>query len=302
MRIIKLSGSKCHEEIRGLRTDPWGTSNLSEQVRETPSTVLDKSRSVGHIVFSAQEHSASDAMFVFKACASAANYRLSGDELRRQKILLLRICIPQKSCKKDNVQYQSSGNSGGILPPCRLASDSGDSELDLQLHCSSGLEEEPETVVLQAESPPLASVFDLTTSFEEDVLDLKWRQSIRATLLTLSLTPPALSRIILCCYFVCFFCLLLFCIFHRIDFFNTLCLNLCVCWTRPVRWDPADASACFSPAGTTPLPKITPQAVRNKCLFCPAANTLKSAASVSTTMCFCSKVSQRQVDHRPPTQ
>lgn len=60
-----------------------------------------------------------------------------------------------------------------LHPPLRLASDSGDSELDLQLHLSSGLEAEPETVVLRAESPPLASAFALPTSFEEDVLDLK---------------------------------------------------------------------------------------------------------------------------------
>lgn len=55
----------------------------------------------------------------------------------------------------------------------RLASESVETELDLQLHCSSSSEAEPEKMVLRAESPPLASAFALTTSFEEDVLDLK---------------------------------------------------------------------------------------------------------------------------------
>lgn len=62
----------------------------------------------------------------------------------------------------------------------RLASESADSDLDVQLHCSSSLEAEPEAAMLQPESPPLASAFAVTASFEEDVLDLKWRQSIRA--------------------------------------------------------------------------------------------------------------------------
>lgn len=64
----------------------------------------------------------------------------------------------------------------------RLALESDETDLDVQLHCSSSLEAEPEKVVLRAESPPLASAFALPTSFEEDVLDLKWRQSIRALL------------------------------------------------------------------------------------------------------------------------
>uniref|UniRef100_A0A3Q3MX93 GTPase-activating Rap/Ran-GAP domain-like protein 3 n=1 Tax=Mastacembelus armatus TaxID=205130 RepID=A0A3Q3MX93_9TELE len=55
----------------------------------------------------------------------------------------------------------------------RLASESVEAGLDVQLHCSPSSEAEPEKVVLQAESPPLASAFSLSTSFEEDVLDLK---------------------------------------------------------------------------------------------------------------------------------
>lgn len=64
----------------------------------------------------------------------------------------------------------------------RLASDSVDAELDVQLCCSSALEADPEMVVLQEGSPPLASAFALSTSFEDDVLDLKWRQSCCALL------------------------------------------------------------------------------------------------------------------------
>uniref|UniRef100_A0A8C2ZLS7 GTPase-activating Rap/Ran-GAP domain-like protein 3 n=1 Tax=Cyclopterus lumpus TaxID=8103 RepID=A0A8C2ZLS7_CYCLU len=52
-------------------------------------------------------------------------------------------------------------------------SESVESDLDLQLHCSSGSEAEPEKASLREESPPLASAFTRSTSFEEDVLDLK---------------------------------------------------------------------------------------------------------------------------------
>lgn len=91
----------------------------------------------------------------------------------------------------------------------RLASQSSEVDQDVQLHCSSSSEAEPEKAVLQPESPPLTSAFSLSTSFEEDVLDLKWRQSHCALL-----CPPtsALSPL-LCCFgwssFVfCFFLLL----------------------------------------------------------------------------------------------
>lgn len=70
----------------------------------------------------------------------------------------------------------------GKLPPLnrglsahrRLASETADSDLDVQLHCSSSLEAEPEAAVLQQpDSPPLTSAFAINASFEEDVLDLK---------------------------------------------------------------------------------------------------------------------------------
>ncbi|XP_075869926.1 GTPase-activating Rap/Ran-GAP domain-like protein 3 isoform X2 [Nelusetta ayraudi] len=81
--------------------------------------------------------------------------------------------VKQRKMSKKNTEEEPKARALMSTNSDRLASDSGDSELDLQLHCSSGLEEEPETVVLRAESPSLASAFALTTSFEEDVLDLK---------------------------------------------------------------------------------------------------------------------------------
>lgn len=48
-----------------------------------------------------------------------------------------------------------------------------EADLDVQLRRSTSSEVEPEKVLLRAESPPAASAFSLTTSFEEDVLDLK---------------------------------------------------------------------------------------------------------------------------------
>uniref|UniRef100_A0A8C7UEL6 GTPase-activating Rap/Ran-GAP domain-like protein 3 n=1 Tax=Oncorhynchus mykiss TaxID=8022 RepID=A0A8C7UEL6_ONCMY len=55
----------------------------------------------------------------------------------------------------------------------RVGSESADTDSDIQRHCSSSSEAEPEKVVLREESPPLASPFTLPTSFEEDILDLK---------------------------------------------------------------------------------------------------------------------------------
>lgn len=101
----------------------------------------------------------------------------------------------------------------------RLASESVETELDLQLHCSSSSEAEPEKVVLRAESPPLASAFALTTSFEEDVLDLKWRQSHHALLCP---PTPVLSPL-----FYCLFGLLLFhCLLHFLVLFLFFVLYL----------------------------------------------------------------------------
>ncbi|XP_071008400.1 GTPase-activating Rap/Ran-GAP domain-like protein 3 isoform X1 [Oncorhynchus clarkii lewisi] len=55
----------------------------------------------------------------------------------------------------------------------RVGLESADTDSDIQRHCSSSSEAEPEKVVLREESLPLASPFTLPTSFEEDILDLK---------------------------------------------------------------------------------------------------------------------------------
>uniref|UniRef100_A0A8C6NMV5 GTPase-activating Rap/Ran-GAP domain-like protein 3 n=1 Tax=Nothobranchius furzeri TaxID=105023 RepID=A0A8C6NMV5_NOTFU len=80
---------------------------------------------------------------------------------------------PLTSTNSDRYKHAAlTGTVSGSWPEwsvlLRLASESVEAELDVQLHCP---EAEPET--LQAESPPLASAFPLSTSFEDDVLDLK---------------------------------------------------------------------------------------------------------------------------------
>ncbi|XP_073334240.1 GTPase-activating Rap/Ran-GAP domain-like protein 3 isoform X1 [Pagrus major] len=82
--------------------------------------------------------------------------------------------VKQRKMSKKNTEEEPKARAlTSTNSDSRLASESVETELDLQLHCSSSSEAEPEKVVLQAESPPLASAFALTTSFEEDVLDLK---------------------------------------------------------------------------------------------------------------------------------
>ncbi|XP_036973496.1 GTPase-activating Rap/Ran-GAP domain-like protein 3 isoform X3 [Acanthopagrus latus] len=82
--------------------------------------------------------------------------------------------VKQRKMSKKNTEEEPKARAlTSTNSDSRLASESVETELDLQLHCSSSSEAEPEKVVLRAESPPLASAFALTTSFEEDVLDLK---------------------------------------------------------------------------------------------------------------------------------
>ena len=72
---------------------------------------------------------------------------------------------------------------GFFFNPIRIGSESADTDSEVQRHCSSGSEAEPEKTVLGEETPPLlTNPFTLSTSFEEDVLDLKWRQSHHALL------------------------------------------------------------------------------------------------------------------------
>uniref|UniRef100_A0A3P9KJZ5 GTPase-activating Rap/Ran-GAP domain-like protein 3 n=1 Tax=Oryzias latipes TaxID=8090 RepID=A0A3P9KJZ5_ORYLA len=55
----------------------------------------------------------------------------------------------------------------------RPTSESSGADSDVQLHCPSSLDAEPEKALLQEECPPLTDVFALPSTFEEDVLDLK---------------------------------------------------------------------------------------------------------------------------------
>ncbi|XP_035847258.1 GTPase-activating Rap/Ran-GAP domain-like protein 3 isoform X3 [Sander lucioperca] len=81
--------------------------------------------------------------------------------------------VKQRKMSKKNTEEDPKARALTSTNSDRLASESVESDLDVQLHCSSSSEAEPEKVVLRAESPPLASAFALSTSFEEDVLDLK---------------------------------------------------------------------------------------------------------------------------------
>ncbi|XP_023279754.1 GTPase-activating Rap/Ran-GAP domain-like protein 3 isoform X2 [Seriola lalandi dorsalis] len=81
--------------------------------------------------------------------------------------------VKQRRMSKKNTEEEPKARVLTSTNSDRLASESIEADLDVQLHCSSSSEAEPEKVMLRAESPPLASAFGLSTSFEEDVLDLK---------------------------------------------------------------------------------------------------------------------------------
>lgn len=54
------------------------------------------------------------------------------------------------------------------ISPIRVGMESVEGDTDVQRICSSGSEVEP-----REDSPPTASPFTISTSFEEDILDLK---------------------------------------------------------------------------------------------------------------------------------
>ncbi|XP_049460238.1 GTPase-activating Rap/Ran-GAP domain-like protein 3 isoform X1 [Epinephelus fuscoguttatus] len=81
--------------------------------------------------------------------------------------------VKQRKMSKKNTEEDHKARPLTSTNSDRLASESLEADLDVQLHCSSSSEPEPEKAVLRAESPSLASAFALSTSFEEDVLDLK---------------------------------------------------------------------------------------------------------------------------------
>ncbi|XP_035040695.1 GTPase-activating Rap/Ran-GAP domain-like protein 3 isoform X5 [Hippoglossus stenolepis] len=81
--------------------------------------------------------------------------------------------VKQRKMSKKNTEEEPKARALTSTNSDRLESESFDADLDVQLHCSSSSEAEPEKALLLGESPPLASAFVLSTSFEEDVLDLK---------------------------------------------------------------------------------------------------------------------------------
>ncbi|XP_018517885.1 GTPase-activating Rap/Ran-GAP domain-like protein 3 isoform X3 [Lates calcarifer] len=81
--------------------------------------------------------------------------------------------VKQRKMSKKNTEEEPKARALTSTNSDRLVSESIEADLDVQLHCSSSSDAEPEKAVLRAESPPLASAFALPTSFEEDVLDLK---------------------------------------------------------------------------------------------------------------------------------
>ncbi|KAK2819360.1 hypothetical protein Q5P01_024921 [Channa striata] len=81
--------------------------------------------------------------------------------------------VKQRKMSKKNPEEEPKARALTSTNSDRLDSESIEADLDVQLHCSPSSEAEPEKVVLRAESPSLTSAFSLTTSFEEDVLDLK---------------------------------------------------------------------------------------------------------------------------------
>nr|XP_020442986.1 GTPase-activating Rap/Ran-GAP domain-like protein 3 isoform X2 [Monopterus albus] len=81
--------------------------------------------------------------------------------------------VKQRKMSKKNTEEEPKARALTSTNSDRLVSESTEADLDVQLHCSPSSEVEPEKVVLQEESLPLASGFSLSTSFEDDVLDLK---------------------------------------------------------------------------------------------------------------------------------
>ncbi|XP_056287940.1 GTPase-activating Rap/Ran-GAP domain-like protein 3 isoform X3 [Pseudoliparis swirei] len=81
--------------------------------------------------------------------------------------------VKQRKMSKKNADEDPKARALTSTNSDRSASESVESDLDAQLHCSSSSEAEPRKAMLREESPPLASAFAPSTSFEENVLDLK---------------------------------------------------------------------------------------------------------------------------------
>ncbi|KAL0965183.1 hypothetical protein UPYG_G00277860 [Umbra pygmaea] len=81
--------------------------------------------------------------------------------------------VKQRKMSKKTTEEESRTRALMSSGSERIGSESADTDSDVQRHCSSNSEVEPEKVVLRDGSPLLASPYTVSTSFEEDVLDLK---------------------------------------------------------------------------------------------------------------------------------
>ncbi|KAM8828091.1 GTPase-activating Rap/Ran-GAP domain-like protein 3 isoform 2-T2 [Spinachia spinachia] len=81
--------------------------------------------------------------------------------------------VKQRKMSKKNPEDDPKARALTSTISDRLASQSVEEDLEVQLHPSPSSEAEPEMLALREESPPLATAFALSTSFEEEILDLK---------------------------------------------------------------------------------------------------------------------------------
>ncbi|CAB1332488.1 unnamed protein product, partial [Coregonus sp. 'balchen'] len=80
--------------------------------------------------------------------------------------------VKQRKMSKKTTEEEPKARALTSTGSDRMGSESADTDSDVQRHCSSSSDAEQEKAVLREESPPLASPFTLSTSFEDDVLDL----------------------------------------------------------------------------------------------------------------------------------
>ncbi|MFT7815511.1 GTPase-activating Rap/Ran-GAP domain-like protein 3 isoform X4 [Arapaima gigas] len=81
--------------------------------------------------------------------------------------------VKQRKMSKKLVEEEPKPRALSSSSSDRVGSESGNADSDAPRHRSSSSEAEAERVEIREESPSLASPFALTSSFEEDVLDLK---------------------------------------------------------------------------------------------------------------------------------
>ncbi|XP_024002308.1 GTPase-activating Rap/Ran-GAP domain-like protein 3 [Salvelinus sp. IW2-2015] len=81
--------------------------------------------------------------------------------------------VKQRKTSKKTTEEEPKARALTSTCSDRMGSKSADTDSDVQRHCSFSSDAEQEKAVLPEESPPLASPFNLATSFDDDVLDLK---------------------------------------------------------------------------------------------------------------------------------